>query len=86
MKEVYIVHNNENIDKVMESTDSVTFNYIDIGTKKGKKEGWAIKNKWGSRSHPFALVVEDDRPIRAFYSEAEDVLTNLKKYLNGEID
>lgn len=88
MIEVSIVYNNEEqIKKVRElDNDSLTFNFIDITTKKGKKDGWALKNYWGSRLDPLAVVSKDNKPIKVFYSEAENVIDNLISYLNGKVE
>lgn len=58
------------------------FTFIDSLSKKGKKEAWKLKNYWGAKLDPFALVLEEDKPIKAFYSEACNVVESLKQYLN----
>lgn len=88
MIEVSIVYSDEKqIEKVREfSNNSLTFNFIDITTKKGKKDGWALKNYFGAKLDPFAVVSRDNKPVKAFYSEAESVIDNLISYLNGKIE
>lgn len=88
MIEVSIVYSDEKqIEKVREfNNDSLTFNFIDITTKKGKKDGWALKNYFGAKLDPFAVVSRDNKPVKAFYSEAESVIDNLISYLNGKIE
>lgn len=83
MIEVSIVYSDEKqIEKVREfSNDSLTFNFIDISTKKGRKEGWALKNYWGSKLDPFAIVIKGSKPIKAFYSESTNVPEALIQYL-----
>ena len=68
------------IKKVRElNNNSLTFNFIDIRTKKGKKSGWSLKNYWGAALDPFAIVSKNEKPIKAFYSESEnEVLTHDK--------
>jgi len=56
---------------------------IDIRTRKGKKEAWALKGHWGAKLDPFAIVTKGDKPIKAFYSEADNVVEELIKYLNN---
>ena len=76
MIEVSVVYSDEKqIEKVRE------FNFIDIGTKRGRKEGWALKNYWGSKLDPFAIVIKGNKPIKAFYSESIDVPEALIQYL-----
>lgn len=88
MVNVSIVYSKEEqIEKVKElGNNSLTFNFINICTKKGKKNGWSLKNYWGARLDPFALVTKDDKPIKVFYSEATDVINDLNIYLHGKID
>lgn len=86
MIEVSIVYNDEKqVEKVREfNNDSLTFNFVDICTRKGKKEGWALKNYWGAKTDPFALVLKSNKPIKAFYSENCDVINELLNYLNNK--
>lgn len=82
--DIYIVCNDSSQEKqVRDSVKSpLTFHFID--SKKGSKEARTLKSHWAARLEPFALVMNKDKPIKAFYSEAEDVINNLIKYLNGE--
>lgn len=87
MIEVFIVYNEEKqIEKVREfKGDSLTFNFIDINTRKGKKEGWSLKNYYGAKLNPFILIKKDDKPIKAFYSETgENTIQNLLNFLDNE--
>lgn len=83
MIEVSVVYSDEKqIEKVREfSNDSLTFNFIDISTKKGRKEGWALKNYWGAKLDPFSIVSKSSKPIKAFYSEDSNVPEALIQYL-----
>lgn len=86
MIEVSVVYSDEKqIEKVRElSNDSLTFNFIDISTKKGRKDGWVIKNYWGAKLDPFSIVSKSGKPIKAFYSESGDVSEELLNYLNNK--
>lgn len=88
MIEVSVVYSDEKqIEKVRElSNDSLTFNFININTKSGKKQGQSLKNYWASKIDPFAIVNVDNKPIKVFYSEAENVIDNLISYLNGKVE
>ena len=87
MIEVSVVYSDEKqIEKVREfNNDSLTFNFIDISTRKGKKEGWKVKNYFAARLDPFAAIYKDGKPIKVFYSEAGDVITDLKQYLDEQM-
>lgn len=83
---ITIVYSDEKqIEKVKElNNDSLTFNFIDITTRKGKKEGWKVKNHLAARLDPFVVVYKDSKPIKAFYTEAGDAIEELIKYLKNE--
>lgn len=83
MIEVFVVYNDEKqVEKVREfSNESLTFNFIDITTKRGRKDGWALKNYWGASLDPFAIVFKSGKPIKAFYSESENSMESLCNYL-----
>lgn len=83
MIEVKIVFaDNKQIEKVREfSNESLTFSFIDITTKEGKKKGLQLKNYWGASRDPFAIVFKDGNPIKAFYSETINVPEELFNYL-----
>lgn len=59
------------------------FKFVDILSKRGKKEGWKLKNYYGAHLDPFAVVTTEDKLLTVFYSEAEDVIDSLIKYLNN---
>lgn len=84
--DVYIVYNNDDTLKKLGDTLEVSpfFIFIDERSKKGKKEAHSLKTEWGARETPFALCLINGKPVKAFYSEAEDVVTNLVKYLNSK--
>lgn len=57
--------------------------YIDLRTKNGKKEGFAIKSHWGAIKNPFIELHDDeDKIIKVFYSEESNACNQLIKYLN----
>lgn len=86
MINISIVYSDEQqIEKVRDfDNTSLTFNFINIATKKGRKAGWALKNYWGASSDPFAIVLKGEKPIKAFYSESCDVIAELLKYLSNK--
>ena len=85
MKEVTIVHNDPQIEeelKYMNLQESILVNFIDFGSNKEKSQAYKVMGKWGATKVPFITVSEEGKVIKAFYSEAEDVLIELKNYIN----
>lgn len=56
--------------------------YIDITTRKGKKEGWSILNYYGTTQTPFVELQLDNEKCIAFYSEKGNAIYQLIKYVN----
>lgn len=54
--------------------------FIDSRTSKGKRKAAKVKSHYAAKLEPFAVILDDNTPIRAFYSEAEDVNDSLIKY------
>ena len=81
---VVIYSDYKQVEKVKDEVKTpLTFNFIDITSKKGKKDGWAIKSYWGAKLDPFILIVRDGTPVKAFYSEdKKDPVSEAIKYLN----
>lgn len=52
-----------------------------------RKKAFALKNEWGTRIAPFAILVDDDKnPVIAFYSErkectVDNIIETLKKFI-----
>ena len=79
---IYIVHNSPINLEGIPKTDAF-FIFIDETTRKGKKEGYLLKSDWGAKLSPFILCMEGDKPVKAFYSEADDnIIQSLINYLN----
>lgn len=85
MTDVIFIYDDEGqADRVREQTKdfSLTFTFIDSLGKKSKKNAWKIKSHYAAKLDPFAVILDKNKPVRAFYSEAEDVIESLIKYLN----
>lgn len=82
--DVYIVYDNDDTIKNLGDTLKVSpfFHFIDERTLKGKKDAFKLKSAWSSKLTPFALCTEGEKVVKAFYSEAEDVIKSLISYLN----
>jgi hypothetical protein len=84
MMDVIVVYNDKNqLDRIRDTLQySSIFRFVDSLAKKSKKEAWRIKSYYGAKLDPFAVILDNEKPIKAFYSEAEDVIDSLIKYLN----
>lgn len=84
MTDVIVVYSDKNqLSRIGDTSQySPIFRFVDSLTKKGKKEAWKIKSYYGAKLDPFAVVLDKEKPIKAFYTEAEDVIGSLIKYLN----
>lgn len=84
--DVYIIYNDDLIPKRIGDANlkaSPFFHFIDDRTHKGKKDSWKIKGGFGAKLTPFAVVYNRDKPLKAFYSEADsDIIKSLIEYLN----
>lgn len=80
MIQVHIVLDNPSEKDTLAKTpikDNIYFTFIeDI------KQARRFKASFAARQSPFAVVYSNDKPIKAFYSEHENVIESLIKYLN----
>ena len=85
MTEVIVVYSDKSqLDRIGDTSKyTPIFHFVDSLAKKSKKEAWRIKSYYGAKLDPFAVILDDEKPIKAFYTEAEDVINSLIKYLNS---
>ena len=85
MTDIIVVYNDKSqLDRIGDTSKyTPIFHFVDSLAKKGKKEAWRIKSYYGAKLDPFAVILDDKKPIKAFYTEAEDVIDSLIKYLNN---
>ena len=85
MTDIIVVYNDKNqLDRIGDTSKyTPIFHFVDSLAKKSKKEAWRIKSYYGAKLDPFAVILDDKKPIKAFYTEAEDVIDSLIKYLNN---
>ena len=78
MKKAFIIHNNPDVETVINSKQlaDIEINFIDEGTLKGKKEARTIKGKFAARLTPFIGILDEDKLIKGFYSEASKDVIN----------
>ena len=84
MTDVFVVYNDkEQLNRIGDTSKyTLNFHFIDSMAKKSKKEAYRLKSYYAARLDPFAVILDKNKPIKAFYSEAEDVIDSLIKYLN----
>ena len=79
---ITVVYNDPKQIESIKDIDGCQF--IDIVTKKGKKDGWAVKSHWGAKLDPFILIEDNGKAIKAFYSEAGNAVEDFLKYIQNE--
>ena len=83
--DIYLVYNDDkDLNKIGDASIKVSpfFHFIDDRTRKGKTEAFKLKSHWAAKLTPFAIIMEGDKAVKAFYSEADnDVIYSLIKYL-----
>lgn len=87
--DVYLVYNDTSqINRIGDTYTlkvSPFFTFINETSPKGKKEAFALKGHWGARMTPFAICMDGEKAVKAFYSETgEDVIESLIKFLNEQ--
>lgn len=88
--DVYVVYSDSEQIKKIGSTYALkvspVFHFLSSQSNKTKKEAWALKSHWAAKEDPFAIVMDGDKAIKAFYSETgEDVIKSLINYINSEV-
>ena len=89
MTDIYIVYDNEEHIKELKEEYSLrdnipSFHFLDVTSNRTKKEAWSLKNHWAAKLDPFAIVMNGDKAVKAFYSETgEDVIGSLLNYLSN---
>lgn len=85
--DVYVIYNDDNqlrrIGGSYTLRISPFFHFIDDRTLHGRKDAYKLKSEWAARLTPFALCMDGEKPIKAFYTETDnDVIKSLIQYLN----
>ena len=85
MTDIIVIYSDKSqLDRIGDTSKyTPIFHFIDSLAKKSKKEAWRIKSYYGAKLDPFVVILDDEKPIKAFYTEAEDVINSLIKYLNS---
>lgn len=85
MINVYITGDNkkEIESKLLTSKADFFITFYDEKTRQGKSLAYKLKTSWSAYASPFAIVYDNDKPLKAFYSETDsDIINSLIVYLN----
>ena len=83
IKVILVYAGQEQLDKFGDlSKYPIEFELINSRSSKSNRNAMKIKGYYAARLDPFAVIVDGEKPIKAFYSEAEDVTDSLIKYLD----
>lgn len=53
---------------------------------KERKKAFGLKSEWGTRLSPFAILIDNENPIKAFYSDVNEcTIDNISKVLKSFI-
>lgn len=86
-----IAYNNDSKEFFQAISELLTNNYPQVTLSgynenafKSRNKAFKLKGGWSARKTPFVLITdEEDNPIKAFYSEAEEcTIDNIKFYLD----
>ena len=85
MTDIIVIYRDKSqLDRIGDTSKyTPIFHFVDSLAKKSKKEAWRIKSYYGAKLDPFAVILDNEKPIKAFYTESEDVIDSLIKYLNN---
>ena len=83
MEVTFIYNDKTQFDRLGDTSKySPSFCFLDSGSNKTRKKALKVKSYYAARLEPFAIITDNEKPIKAFYSEAEDVVDSLIKYLD----
>lgn len=84
--DVFVVYNDKSqIDIIQDAKldDLISFVFINENSKKERKKAFNLKSHWAAKMTPFAICMNGDKAVKAFYSETgENVIESLINYLN----
>lgn len=81
---IIIIYSDEDQLSKLKIDESLDIEFINSKSRTGKKKARKIKNFYGAKLDPFAVILDkNDKTINAFYSEAEDVINSLTNLLKN---
>lgn len=87
--DVYVVYDNaEQIKRIGGAyavKASPVFHFLDSKADSTKKDAWALKSYWAAKQDPFAIAMNGEKAVKAFYSETgEDVIKSMIDFINSQ--
>lgn len=81
---IFIYNSEEQRKKIEDSVNTESFIFYNYNVLKERKKGATEMHKYGARKFPFAIIYDsENNPVKGFWSEANDVINDLIKYING---
>ena len=66
----------------LHKSDVINFNLLDEGSRLTRSKARQTRGRYAARKTPFAIVTEDDKISKVFYSERDDVIMELNKIID----
>ena len=82
MKAIVIYYNNNDKELLakIELTIPFLIEYINMNTSEVRKAGFKELNYWSAKKLPFVYVIDNDKPIKVFYSEIGNAINQFIKW------
>ena len=81
--ELKVTYNNEQFLNDLKERINLKIIAFNENIYSEKKKAIMLKSSWGTRQSPFVLLLEDSKPIKAFYSDNNEcTVHNIISYLN----
>lgn len=74
------------LKNVLEKFPLVNLETFHENILKERKKAFSLKSEWGTRLSPFAILIDNEKPIKAFYSDVNEcTIDNISKILKSFI-
>lgn len=84
--ELVVVYSDKSDIKRIEDACSTPSILSFINSTTDKKKAFSLKSYWGAKLDPFAIALDGDKPVKAFYSEeGKDTVREIINYIKSEI-
>ena len=81
---IIIVYSDKDQLSELKIDESLDIELIDSKSRTGKKKAWKIKNFYGAKLDPFAVILDkNNKTVMALYSEADNVINSLTNLLKN---